>query len=311
MILNTGSRTDIPAFYSEWFFNRIKEGYCLVRNPYDPVQVTKYLFDPELIDCIVFCTKNPEPMLERIEEELAAFNQFWQVTITPYGKDLEPHVPPKEDVMDSFNRLAQIVGPYATTWRYDPIIITPKYSLAHHLITFEKMANKLAGATHRCVISFVDLYEKTKKNFATVRRVTKPERETIAGEFARVGEKYGMEICTCHEGDELARFGINTKGCMTTEVLERVIGYTMQVPASKKKAREGCDCLLGADIGVYNTCAHGCKYCYANFDYDTVLANLEKHDPSSPFLIGHEMPEDVVKEAKQERFGEGQISLFR
>ena len=309
MILNTGSRTDIPAFYSEWFFNRIQEGYCLVRNPYDATQVTKYLLDPELIDCMVFCTKNPEPMLERMEE-LAAFRQFWQVTITPYGKDIEPNVPPKETVIDSFNRLAQIVGPYATTWRYDPIIINRKYTLAHHLIVFEKMANALAGSTHRCVISFVDLYEKTKKNMAGVRRVTKPERETIADEFVRVGKKYGIEICTCHEGDELKKFGVNTEGCMTTEVLERVIGYTMKVPAAGKKAREGCECLLGADIGVYNTCAHGCRYCYANFDYDTVTQNMELHDPASPFLIGAPHEEDNITEAKQVRYGEGQISMF-
>jgi len=161
MIINTGSRTDIPAYYSEWFYNRIKEGYVLTRNPYYPEQVSKYRLDPEVVDVICFCTKNPEPMLKRLNE-LKDFKQLWFVTITPYGKEIEPGVPKKDEVIASFQRLSDLVGVKAISWRYDPIFITERYSLDFHIRRFERMAERLQGYVDNCVISFIDLYEKTK-----------------------------------------------------------------------------------------------------------------------------------------------------
>ncbi|MDE7061813.1 MAG: DUF1848 domain-containing protein, partial [Lachnospiraceae bacterium] len=178
MILNTGSRTDIPAYYSDWFYNRMEEGYVLVRNPYYPAQVTKYRLDPEVIDVMVFCTKNPLPMLERISL-LSAFDTFWFVTITPYEQDIEPYVPPKEQVIDSFRRLSELVGRDRISWRYDPIFITDKYSVSFHIEQFGQMAKALSGYTDQCVVSFIDLYEKTRRNFNGVRSVTADEQEQL------------------------------------------------------------------------------------------------------------------------------------
>lgn len=244
MILQTGMRTDIPAFYAEWFTNRIKDGYVLVRNPYNPVQVTKYRLDPTFVNLIGFCSKNPAPMLQYMDL-LKPFGMYWFVTITPYGTDIEPHVPDKEKVIDSFLALSEIVGPDAMAWRYDPIFLNETYTVDYHLKAFEHIAARLCDATKTCVISFIDLYQKVRKNFPEVRSVGKDDR-----------------------------------------------------------------IFLGNDIGAYNTCPHLCRYCYANYDEQTVRQNYAKHDPHSPFLIGNLRPEDVIHEAVQKSWVDGQMRLF-
>ena len=305
MILNTGSRTDIPAYFSEWFYNRIKEGYVLVRNPYYPEQILRYELDPDVVDCLIFCTKNPKPMLSRMAE-IDKFHQLWFVTITPYEKGIEPYVPPKEEVMESLKQLSDKVGVNCVGWRYDPIFISEKYSLEYHVNTFDRMAQNLSGYVDHCVISFIDLYAKTKRNFPAVRAVNKEEREFVGQQFVKIGRKYGIEIRSCCEGTELEKFGVNIGGCMTQDVVERAVGTSLEIP-KKKSAREECNCLLGNDIGVYNTCGHGCIYCYANYDYKSVTQNRKYHDPTSPLLIGKLQESDVVKVAKQERYSNGQL----
>lgn len=164
MIINTGMRTDVPAFYSEWLMNRLRAGFVLVRNPYRPELVTRYELNPDVVDCIAFCTKNPAPVLKYLDE-LKIFHQYWFVTITPYGKDIEPNVPPKEDVMRDFIALSKAVGINCVGWRYDPIFIDNIYTLERHIADFEQMCKMLSGYTKVCVISFIDLYEKVKRNF--------------------------------------------------------------------------------------------------------------------------------------------------
>lgn len=308
MIINTGSRTDIPAFYSEWFYNRIKEGFVCVRNPYYPEQILRYRLSPDVVDCLVFCTKNPEPMFSRLDE-LNRFRQFWFVTITPYGKEIEPKVPPKEQVMESFCKLSEKVGLSAVGWRYDPIFISDKYTLEFHIDMFENMAERLSGYVDHCVISFIDLYEKTKRNFKGVREVSREERLALGQQFVQIGKKYGIAIRTCCEGEELAQFGIDCSGCMTQKVIEKAIDFTLDVP-KMKMPREGCDCLLGSDIGAYNTCGNGCLYCYANYDMEIVRQNMRQHDPASPILIGGIGVGEIVKDARQESWLDGQMRLF-
>lgn len=308
MIINTGCRTDIPAYFSKWFYNRIKEGYVLVRNPYYPNQVLCYKLTKDVVDCLIFCTKNPDPMLERIKE-INEFNQFWFVTITPYGKDIEPNVPDKDRVMESFKQLSEVVGIKSISWRYDPVFINDKYSLDFHLRSFEEMAKNLCGYADNCVISFIDLYVKTKQNFLGVREVTKEEQMTIGKVFAEIGRKYGIRIRTCCEGTELAQYGVDIAGCMTKSVIERAVGCELDVPKSRKSTRQACDCLIGNDIGMYNTCGHGCVYCYANYNQETVNQNLKHHNPASPFLIGGYMEGDIIKEARQVSYRNGQISF--
>ena len=297
MILNTGLRTDIPGFFSEWFYNRIEDGFVYVRNPYAKNQIYSYRLDPELIDCIIFCTKNPKPMLENLEK-IDKFNQYWHITITPYEKEIEPNVPPMNDVLESFKYLSKKLGKENVTLRYDPIFINEKYTLEKHIESFEYIINSLSDYTTEAIISFIDLYEKTKRNFPKAREVTKDERLKLGKEFAQIGKKNNITIKTCVEGTELDKFGIDSSGCMTKEVIERAINKNLNIP--KQKARNGeCYCLLNNDIGEYNTCAHGCLYCYANSNKKLVKRNLKLHDPKSPILIGEIKEDDIIKEMKQ------------
>ncbi len=231
-------------------------------------------------------------------EALAPFRQFWGVTITPYGADIEPQVPPVEAAIESLRALAAIAGRRAVHWRYDPVLITEKYTLDFHKRAFRRMAESLAGAVENCVVSFVDLYEKTKRNFTGVREVSQEERLALGAVFADVGRELGIKVRTCLEGDDLAPFGIDTQGCMTQAVLEEAVGCRFHIPRTSA-ARKGCACLLGNDIGAYNTCAHFCRYCYANASVAAVRKNRARHDPASPLLVGHIEPGDRVQEAKQ------------
>lgn len=309
MVLNTGNRTDIPAFYSDWFFNRIRTGEVLVRNPYNLNAVTRYRLDPAVVDALVFGTKNPAPMLPRLAE-LKGFRQFWHVTVTPYGKDVEPGVPDKHDVLKSFRQLSEAVGKDRVVWRYDPVFLSERYSKEYHLRAFETMASELEGATGQVVISFIDLFQKTKKNFPEVREVSPSDQDELAKHFVRIAQAHGMEVLSCLEDRRLAAFGVDVSGCMTQEKLEAALGLRFSVPPGKGQTREGCACLLGGDIGMYNTCAHFCKYCYANFDRETVVQNRALHDPESPFLIGGLHPADIIHDADQQSWINDQVTLF-
>ena len=307
MIINTGQRTDIPAFYSEWFTNRLKAGFVLVRNPYNPVSVTRYRLSPDVVDLIGFCTKNPAPMLPRMDL-LREYGQYWYVTITPYGKEIEPRVPDKREVLDSFRRLSDIVGPDRIGWRYDPVFISDAYPAERHIRAFEYMAKALEGYTHTAVISFVDLYEKTKRNFPEVRPVDPEQRLVLGKAFAETGRQYGMTIRPCGEGDELAQFGAECGGCMTVAMYEQALGRRLKVPKFVP-ARKECACYLGGDIGAYNTCGHLCRYCYANYDAETVRRHMAAHDPQSPLLTGQLRPDDQVREAIQESWIDRQMRM--
>lgn len=308
MILNTGSRTDIPAFYSTWFYNRVKEGYVCTRNPYNPKQVRRYQINPDVVDILSFCTKNPAPMLERIHE-LDAFRQFWFVTLTPYGRDIEPNVPDKHLIITEIQQLSQIAGKQAVGWRYDPIFINQKYSIDYHLRAFQTICDQLQGYINFCVISFIDLYAKTKKNFPDVQEVSPAQQAFLAKRMSAIASAHGIPIRACCESPSLQKYGIITDGCMTKQVLEAATGCQLIVP-KKSAARAQCTCLLGDDIGMYNTCGHGCLYCYANYDNNTVRSNMKNHDPDSPFLIGNYQKDDIIIDVDQRTWVNRQISLF-
>ena len=309
MIIQTGMRKDIPAFYSKWFLNRIKEGYVLVRNPYNERQVTRYRLAPDVVDLIAFCTKNPTPMLPYMNV-LKPYGQYWFVTITPYGRDIEPNVPDKEKVMDDLKKLSDIVGVDSMGWRYDPILVDDKHSVEWHITEFEKMVENLCGYTKSCVISFIDIYKKVERNFRGAREVSKKDRITLGKEFIKIAGKFGMTIRPCAEGAELTLYGADCSGCMTVNTFETALHVHLDVPKRKTNQRNGqCACLLGVDIGAYDTCGHLCKYCYANSNTELVKENMKKHNPMSPFLLGESMPGDVIHEAKQESWIDHQLML--
>lgn len=308
MIINTGLRTDIPAFYSEWFANRLKEGYVYVRNPFHPQSITKYILNEEVVDCIGFCTKNPSPMF-RYMDLLKGYGQYWFVTITPYGKDIEPHVKDKHVLLDNFKQLSNIVGKDNIGLRYDPIFLTEKYNVDYHLRAFETIVSSLAGYTHTCVISFVDLYAKVMKNFPEVKEVTVEEQLYLGKQMIQIAQKYGMVLKPCAEGNLLKSYGADTDGCMTKEVYEKAVGCRMKFPSISDN-RSTCHCYITADIGAYNSCMHLCRYCYANYSKALVQQNYARHDSTSPILIGHVHEGDTIHTAKQQSWKQRQLSLF-
>jgi len=309
MIIQTGMRTDIPAFYSEWFVNRIKEGFVLVRNPYNSSQVSRYSLSPDVVDLIGFCTKNPAPMLPHMDM-LKGYGQYWFVTITPYGKDIEPNVPDKKKVMEDFKKLSDIVGVDSMGWRYDPILVDDEHPVDWHIAEFGKMAETLSGYTNTCVISFIDLYSKVRRNFPEAREVCHEDRLAIGKAFIENARQYDITIRPCAEGRELEPYGADCSGCMTVKTYEKALHANLDVPRRGTNQRNGeCACLLGTDIGAYDTCGHLCRYCYANVHADLVRENMRKHDPRSPFLIGGELRGDVIHEAEQRSWVDHQLRL--
>ena len=309
MIINTGQRTDIQAFYSKWFINRIREGYVLVRNPYYPSLVTKFLLNPDVVDVIGFCTKNPRPMFKYLDE-LKPFGQFWYISITGFDKDIEPNVPSIDQVIEDFKFLSYKVGKNAIALRYTPIIINEKYTLQRHIDTFEYITTKLEGYTSLAVFGFVDIYDKLKRNHPEIIDCDDSLKIIIAKEFLKIANKHHMELRLCSKEKWLSSYGIDVNGCMRLEDYERAIGFSL-TPTKKMEARKGyCSCYLSSDIGSYNSCLNLCSYCYANGNSNLVLSNFKKHDEDSPFLIGNISPDDKIRLAKQESWKEIQGKLF-
>ena len=308
MIINTGQRTDIPAFYAEWFANRLREGFVCVRNPYDPSQVSRYRLDPTVVDAIGFCTKNPAPMFPYMDL-LKDYGQYWFMTITPYGRDMEPNVPDKHRLLEDFKRLSEQVGVNAIGWRYDPILLSERYTTAYHLRAFETMASALEGYTQTAVISFIDLYPKVRRNFPEAREVRAEERIRLGKALIEIASTHGMIVKPCAEGDELAPYGADCGGCMRLGDYEKAIGKKLSAP-KRKGTRAGCACYLACDIGAYNTCKHLCKYCYANAEPTRVLTQSRLHDPRSPFLIGNYRDGDVIHDVPQRSWIDPQQKLF-
>lgn len=308
MIINTGQRTDIPAFYAAWLAARLREGVVCVRNPFHHEQVSRYRLDPSVVDVIGFCTKNPAPMFPHMDL-LEDYGQYWFVTITPYGRDIEPAVPDKHQVLSDFRTLSRRVGKHSVGWRYDPIFLSERYTKEYHLKAFRQMAEILEGYTETVVISFIDLYQKVRRNFPEAGEVEKDDRLALGKEMIRIAAQRGMTVKPCAEGDELAPFGADCSGCMTVPVYEKAIGKRLLVP-NRKPNRPECACYIACDIGAYDTCRHMCRYCYANHDAGQVEDNSRRYDPASPFLVGNYEEGDLIHDVPQESWIDHQMHLF-
>ncbi len=298
MILSVSERTDICAFYADWFYNRIKAGYVQVRNPFFPEQVSTILLDKEHIDAIIFCTKNPIPMMDRLHL-LKDFDYEFQITITPYLKDIEPNVPAKGTIIQAIKKLSTQIGKERIVIRYDPILLNATYTIAHHIKMFEKLCTMLEGYTEKIIISFVDLKKNTLKNSQDLKleEITDEKAYIIAKAFGEITNNHHISILTCAEKYDFTSLGFLNEGCTSINSMYKLTGKVRKYPRNTK--RPLCNCLQTVDISAYNTCLHFCKYCYANYDETKVKQNYLQHNPNSSLLIGEICENDIIKVRKK------------
>lgn len=311
MILSVSRRTDIPSYYAEWFYNRIKEGFVCVRNPMNLHQVSEIRLTPDVVDCIVFWTKNPLLMMEKLDE-LRAYPYYFQFTLTGYGNDVEANLPDKKTmIIPMFQELSNRIGRERVIWRYDPIFFSDRYTVEYHIETFRAMAEALNGYTDKCVISFLDIYAKIRKNMESLSyyELEESELRSFAKEISRIAEQNHICVGSCAEKIDLEDCGIVHNCCIDKRLIEKLIGCELKVGKDKNQRKE-CGCVESIDIGTYNTCRNGCAYCYANLGAKNVERNAAKYDPASPLLCGCIGEEDKVTLRKKVSLKETQLSIF-
>ena len=301
MIINTGGRTDTVQYYSEWLLKRFAEGWVLSRNPLFPNKVTRYELTPDKVDCVVFCSKNYRPILPRLHEITDRFNAYFYYTITAYGRDIEPGVPSIAESMDTLVELSQMVGRRRLAWRYDPVLLTEKYTIERHFETFDHMAAVLSPCVDRCIFSFVETYKKLAINMPELRALSAEQKDELARGLGRIAAERGIRLQTCGADEDYSRYGIRASGCMTLEILGSANGLNVRT-LKHRGMRNGCHCIESRDIGAYDTCVNGCRYCYANQDHNLARENYRRHDPASPLLLGRVRPQDEISLASQKSF---------
>lgn len=298
MILSVSRRSDIPAFYSQWFLNRLREGYVLVPNPMNRKQVSGITLSPETIDGIVFWTRNGAPLIPYLGQ-IKAYPYYFQWTLTAYDADVEPHLPPHEKSFATLTELSEILGAHCIIWRYDPIFLSARYSIDFHVSAFRTLAEKLSGKVEKCVISFYDAYAKVKSAMGAVagRVLSETEMHIIAENFSEIAQEYNIELATCCEVMDLEQYGIMHNACIDADLLTRISGHSFK-KLKDKNQRPACNCVGSVDIGMYDSCLHGCRYCYANRNEWIVRQNNLLHNPQSPLLIGELRGDEKITERK-------------
>ncbi len=312
MIISASRRTDIPAFYSEWFINRLKEGYVFVKNPRNPNRLARIALNQDVVDCIVFWSKNPAPMLDRLSEiENMNYPFYFQFTLTPYNKQVERRLPSKSECIETFKKLSDKIGSQRVVWRYDPVIIGEKYTTSYHLDSFGEMVKNLHGYTNQCIFSFMDNYPRMKNRTKGIAdaEISESNMHEIANGFSEIASEYGIKLKTCAEAIHLSQYGISHASCMDKKMIEDIV--VCKIHAKKdKNQREACGCIESIDIGSYDSCANGCVYCYATTNESIVKKNISMHDPNSPLLIGYEHGEQTIVNREVKSLKEKQLSLF-
>ena len=311
MIISASRRTDLPAYYSKWFFRRLQEGYVLVRNPVNPRQVSRVSLSPEVVDGFVFWTKNPAPMIPWLDK-LPDCPYYFQVTLTPYDEQIERYLPSKRKViLPAVRQLARQIGPEQVVWRYDPVFLTERYSVDFHKKAFAQIARLLRGNTVRCVISFLDWYPPMEKRLRPLapRPLGGDEMRELAASFGQAAAENGMRIFTCAETADLSGFGVEHGCCIDRDLLERIGGRPLCAEKDRSQ-RAACGCVQSVDIGAYDTCPGGCLYCYADHGVGRTMRNLAGFDPSSPLLCSSLRPDDTVRERKMQSGWTEQTTLF-
>lgn len=295
MILFASGRTDIPAFYSNWFINRVKAGFVDVRNPFNQKLVSRIYFSD--VDLIMFCSKNPLPMINKLD--ILKLPVLFYVTITPYGKDVEPNIPDKRLIIDGVKKLSLVLGIDNVVVRYDPIFLSDKYNVDYHIKAFDKLCKNLNGYVNKIIVSFMDEYKnvRSNKNILKYRAFTREDYKKIGEAFSKSAMDNGMSVQTCFEDEDLTQYGFVKGECLSHELAYILTGKKFK--SSNVRKEKKCECVQMVDIGDYNSCMHMCKYCYANYDEKMVSSNFKRHDDNSSLLIGSIQSDDVIKVRKK------------
>ena len=292
MILFVSGRCDIVAFYTKWFINRFRDGYVMVRNPFNPKLVSKINFNN--VDMIMFCTKNPLPIIPYLKEINKPI--LFHVTLTSYKKDIEPNVIDKSKIIEGIKELSKILGADNVVVRYDPILINNKYNIEYHKKAFKRICELLNGYIKTIIVSFIDNYKNVEKNYGFIKPapITEEMYKEIGNSFSKFAKDNGIVVQTCSEKHNLVEYGFINGNCLSQELALKLTGKKYPLQHVRKSAL--CKCIQMVDIGVYNTCTHLCKYCYANYNEKDVFKNNKLHNPNSPLLIGNLQKDDIIKE---------------
>jgi len=295
MIISASRRTDIPAFYAPWLMNRLRAGFCTVPNPFNRNQVSRISLLPQDVDAIVFWTRNARPLLAHLAElDDRGYRYYFQYTILDNPRLVDQKTPPVTQAIATFQALAAHVGPQRVIWRYDPIVLSEQTDAAFHLDRYAWIAEQLAGYTTRSVISVLDRYKKAEGRLRAVAE----QGLAIAGEaddtwpgFAALiqgmvqsATANGMEIVSCAEEIDLARYGVRPGKCIDDDYIFAAFG--LRVGGTKDPSqRAACGCIASRDIGMYDSCLFGCQYCYATSSFDRARVNHAAHDPLATSLL--------------------------
>ncbi|MDR3570475.1 MAG: DUF1848 domain-containing protein [Syntrophobacteraceae bacterium] len=292
MIVSVSRRTDIAAFYSKWFVNRVRAGWCLVPNPFNPQQTSRVALSASEVDAFVFWSRDPHPLIKHLGElDDLGLRYYFLFTLVGYPRGIDPGAPSPRRSIKTFLELSARVGPEKTIWRYDPIVLSDLSGVGFHERNFRRLAGELRGAAKRCVISFVQPYQKARARMEAAApgwrdRIdfSHPQVRGLLGAIAQIAGENGMQMFSCATGEDYSAYGIKPSRCVDAELISKLFG----MEASTKKdpyQRKECGCAASRDIGMYDTCLFGCSYCYATTSFERAKANHARHDPDSPSLL--------------------------
>ena len=310
MIISASRRTDIPAFFSEWFINRVRVGWCQVPNPLNYNQLSYVSLKPKDVEAIVFWSKNPEPLLKYLHElDERGFKYYFQFTLNDYPSIIEPNIPVRSERIETFYRVSEHLSPLHVIWRYDPIIISDQTNFDYHRKKFSEIARALKGCTRRVTISLVDYYKKTDRRFLELEREgfhfyreasSSDTIRSLLKDLSVIAENNGMEIFTCAEEHNYSEVGVRPGSCIDSELLYRL--WSIEVQNKKDPTqRNSCLCNVSKDIGLNDTCSHGCSYCYSTRNIELAKRRYFEHDPKSPVIWGSFRELSEAEEADQQK----------
>ena len=300
IIVSASRSTDIPAFYSDWFLERLKAGYSVWINPFNQ---ERYRVSLEETRMIVFWSKNPKPMYDRLDDlhSLGYKNYYFQFTLNNYEPEkLEPRVPPIEQRVETFRAIANKIGKERVVWRYDPLMLSSTLTISEQLNRIREVGEAIKGCTEKLVFSFADIaaYRKVSKNLdgTSCREFSEAEKEEFVIGLVELNKSLKLELATCAEGIDLNRFGVKHNKCVDDDLMLRLFstdgklmdfigaeydmfaGWSIKKSKKDKGQRKACGCIVSKDIGMYNTCPHLCRYCYANASAALALKNFDQHN---------------------------------